>query len=201
MEWNSWNCFNSWQTFNFWTKEFIISIIFHIPTLCYCLDSSFFNQNFHILESHYHPVYFTGSFHKLPTFASTSFKIHVYVFFASKPKKRSKQQGFTTANPRKCICFQHPKGCITVSRFLQMFFVRTKRKVVQGPRNKVTAQTVSKLSSKRAKCKAKLRSSVPKPLDARWERTALWRVTDGLRVVKVMGGFFHVKKTQNNRFC
>lgn len=45
-----------------------------------------------------------------------------------------------------------------------------------GPSNKVTAQTVSKLSSKRAKCKAKLRSSVPKPLErARW-RGERWAV-------------------------
>ena len=83
-----------------------------------------------------------------------------------------------TENSRKCICFRHPK---VVSDLFRCFCRPNKKR--DRPRNKVTAQTVSKLSSKRAKCKAKLRSSVPKPLErARWRaRWELWRVTGGER--------------------
>ena len=56
------------------------------------------------------------------------------------------------------------------------------------PSDKVTAQTVSKLSSKRAKCKAKLRSSVPKPLRERGDEVSdePWRV---VVTVGLTGGY------------
>ena len=85
-------------------------------------------------------------------------------FFFVQAKKDPSNKDLPPQILAKCVYFSASQyGC--VYWLFRIFLVQTKRKVVQGPSNKVTAQTVSKLSSKRAKCKAKLRSSVPKPLN------------------------------------
>lgn len=136
------------------TKRFICLIAYHHSISFFCH-----------LEN---PPLPSWNFHTLPTsfFQPSETCVCVCVFFFVQTKERSGPSntvpgtGYFSAS---CYCFFRIRSDLCSSE--------QNERSSSGPRNKVTAQTVSKLSSKRAKCKAKLRSSVPKPLErARGER-------------------------------
>lgn len=167
-----------------------------------------FRQNFHILESHYHPVYFTGSFRKLPTFASTTFKKRVLFTVQTKERSGASNKDLPLKILGKCVYFSASQygGVTGFFRIRSDFFRPTKKIQVTRSPHRPSPSFLPNGQSARQSYVARY----PNPWSERGERcegtngwgTQRWgtvvNVVKGQTHGKVMGGYVYAMKTQEN---